>query len=115
VDLVHEHHRRKPAPTIAELPRIEGRTEPHAPVAPPMPSLALEAEHGKSKLRAFALSRFSIGALVLIVLIIVAGKVLIARSGGTSRENPHREDRGRYIERIQRTEVIERTCERDGS
>jgi hypothetical protein len=57
-----------------------------------MPALALEIEHGKSKLRAFASSRFAIGALVLIVLIIVAGKVLIAWFDGAHRDDARRQD-----------------------
>jgi hypothetical protein len=52
---------------------------------------------------------------VLIVFFAMVGAVLIARSGGTPREEPRREDLGRGTERIQRTEVIERTCARDGS
>jgi hypothetical protein len=59
---------------------------------------------GKSKLRALACSRFAIGALV------VTGKVLIARTEATPREEPWRVDPGRCTERIER---IERTCERD--
>lgn len=40
---------------------------------------------------------------------------LIARGGGTTRDDPRREDLGRWTERIQCIEVIERTCARDGS
>ena len=44
-------------------------------------------------------------------MIIMTGKVLIARSG-PPREEPRREELGRYTEHIQRTEVIMRTCAR---
>jgi hypothetical protein len=59
-----------PAPeSELSLARIERRTEPAAPG----PELALEAELGKSKLRALACSPLAIVAVVLIVLIIMTG------------------------------------------
>jgi hypothetical protein len=85
------------------------------------PALALEGEldlRGKSKLRALACSPLAIIAVVLIVLIIVAGKVLIAWHDGAQREDLRRPASGRCTERterIERIERIERTCERDGS
>jgi hypothetical protein len=125
VGLVNEHPRPKPAQTSTvtelielrrvEFSRIEGRTEPSAPE----PALSfdgqLEVRGVSSKIRADARSPLAIVAVVLIVLIFVAGAVLVARGGGTSREDPRREDLGRCTERIQRTEVIEWTCARDGS
>jgi hypothetical protein len=94
--------------------RIEARTEPPAPE----PALSFDGQldlRGVSKVRADARSPLAVVAVVLIVLFVVAGVVLIARSGGRQREEPHREDLGRCTERIQRTEVIERTCARDDS
>lgn len=82
------------------------------------PALALEGEldlRGKSKLRALACSPLAIIAVVLIVLIIVAGKVLIAWHDGAQREDLRRPASGRCTERTERIERIERTCERDGS
>jgi hypothetical protein len=114
VGLVNEHHRPEPAATIAELPRTERRAEPPAPE----PELSFGGQldlRGVSKARADARSPLAIVAVVLIVLFIVAGVVLVARSGGTRREEPPREELGRCTERIHRTEVIERTCSRDGS
>ena len=78
----------------------------------PRPTLALQGEldlRGKSKLRTVAYSPLAIIAVVLIVLIIVAGKVLIAWPDGAQREDSRRPASGRCTERI------ERTCERGGS
>jgi hypothetical protein len=121
VGLVHEHHRPKRAQTSivtslcrVQLPRIEGRTEPPAPE----PALSFDGQldlRGVSKVRADARSPLAVIAVVLIVLFIVAGVVLVARGGDTRGAEPRREDLGRCTERIQRTEVIERTCARDGS
>jgi len=102
VGLMNEHPRPVPAPTVAELARIERRTELPAPG----PALALEAELGKSKLRALACSPLAIVAVVLIVLIIMTGKVLIAWHEGAQREVPGRPDLAR---------CPEWTCTRDGS
>lgn len=96
---------------VAELPNIERRTEPSARA----PALSFDGQldlRGVSKVRADARSPLAVVAVVLIVLFIVAGVVLVARSSGTRREEPRREDLGRCIERI---EVIEMTCTRDGS
>jgi hypothetical protein len=111
----------EPPPTITELhrtklpPLIEGRTKPPAPE----PALSfdgqLELRGVSSKVRADARSPLAIVTVVLIILIIVAGAVLVASGGGTWRGDPRREDLGRCTERIQRTEIIERTCARDGS
>jgi len=70
------------------LARIERRTELPAPE----PALALEGEfdlRGKSKLRALACGRFAVVAVVLIVFIIVAGRVLI-EYGRAARERAQR-------------------------
>lgn len=104
----------RPEPELS-LAHIERRTEPVAPG----PALAFEGEldlrRGTSKLRALACSPLAIVAVVLIVLIIVTGKVLIARSEALPREEPRRDGVGRCIEHTHRVEVIERMCERDGS
>lgn len=97
------------------------RVERRAELPAPGPALAIEGEldlRGKSKLRALACSPLAIVAVVLIVLIIVAGKVLIAWHDGAQREDPQRPASGRCTERterIERIERIERTCERYGS
>jgi hypothetical protein len=137
LELVTEPHR--PEPTVqsprVEAPRIVVAMDPHPPEPPepalsfarvehrierpaPGPALALEGEldlRGKSKLRALASSPLAIIAVVLIVLIIVAGKVLIAWHDSAQREDPRRPASGRCTERIERIERTERTCERDGS
>jgi len=120
LDLVTEPHR--PEPTVqsprAEAPRIVVPMDPH----PPEPELSfrarLEPDGSGAEVSARARSRIGVIAVscVLIVFFVMVGAVLIARSGGdVQRAEPHREDRGRCTERIQRTEVIERTCARDGS
>jgi hypothetical protein len=110
VGLANEPPRRETAlPAAASLP-IEWPSEPPAPE-----ELSVDAQLGGMKVRAGARSPLAIVAVVLIVLIIVVGKVLIARTGGTSREELRREELGRCTERIQRTELIERPYARDGS
>jgi hypothetical protein len=63
--------------------------------------------------------RFVALARVLIALFLVAGAVVIAvviaMGLRTPREDPRRQDLGRCTKRIERTEVTERTCRRDGS
>lgn len=120
VGLVNEHHHPERAPTVAELPRTEPpRIERRTELPAPEPALSFDGQLDlrgvSSKVRADARSPLAVVAVVLIVLFIVAGAVLIARGGGTSREAPGRKDLGRCTERIQRTEVVERTCTRDGS
>jgi hypothetical protein len=102
--------------TVTEPPGVEDSTEP------PVPELSLRARvesHGNAEIWARARTRLGVIAVscVLIVFFIMVGAVLIARSGGSTRrrEEPHREELGRCTERIQRTEVIEWTCARDGS
>jgi hypothetical protein len=110
VGLVH-HPRSKPPPTIAERPRIESCTEP--PAAEPELSFRarVEPHGGGAELVARARTRIGVIAVscVLIVFFIVAGVVLVARSGVAQREDSRRS--GRCTEHIER---IERTCTRDG-
>jgi hypothetical protein len=118
-NLATKHRHPEPAPTVAELPRtelprVERRTEP------PAAELSFRARvepHGSAEVSARARSKIGVIAVscVLIVFFIVAGIVLVTRSGGAQREQLRREDLGRCTERMQRTEVIERTCTRDGS
>jgi hypothetical protein len=117
VGLVHEH-RPKPAaaPTVTELPRIEGRAAPPAPSpSASVDELSVDAELRGVKVRAGARGA-GIAALqrVLIVLILVAGAVAIVRSFAMSPEAPRRPDLGRCTE-PPHTEGIERRCARDGS
>ena len=95
VGLVHDP-RPKPAPIIAELPRIEARA---APPAPAVDELSVDAELRGVKVRAGARGA-GIAALqhVLIVLIVVAGAVAIVRSFVMSPEAPRRPDLGRCTE-----------------
>jgi hypothetical protein len=113
VGLVHDP-RPKPAPTIAELPHIEGCTEP--PAAEPELSFRARVEPHGSGAEVVARARTRIGVIavscVLIVFFIVAGVVLVARSGAAQREDSRRSGRcTEHIERIERTEL---TCTRDG-
>ena len=113
-ELAHiERRTGPPAPEPAlSLARIERR--PKLPAPGPAPALALEAELGKSKLRALACSPLAIVAVVLIVLIIMTGKVLIAWHDGAQREVPRRPDLGRCPEHVEHIERTEWTCTRDG-
>lgn len=124
VELVTEPPRPKPAAasTVLELPRVVGRLAPLTPE--PEPALSFGARidpRGVSEVRAGPHGAPAIVALarVLIVLFLVAGAVVIAVVIGmglrTPREDHRRQDLGRCTERIERTEVIERTCTRDGS
>lgn len=78
--------RPKPTPTIAELPRIEGRTEP--PAAEPELSFRARVEPHGGGAEVVARARTRIGVIavscVLIVFFIVAGVVLVARNGAAS-------------------------------
>jgi hypothetical protein len=130
VGLVTEDPRPKPAPTstVPELPRIAGRVESPAAEPAPAPEPAPTAEpelsfrarvepHG-SGAEVVARARTRIGVIgvscVLIVFFIVAGVVLVARTGAAQREDPQRPDLGRCTKRIERTERTELTCTRDG-
>jgi hypothetical protein len=85
---------------------------------PPEPELSFRArlEPDGSGAEVSARARSRIGGVaascVLIVFFIVAGVVLVARTGGAQREDPRRLGPARCTERIER---IDRTCERDGS
>lgn len=118
VGLVIEDPRPKPAPTstVPELPRIAGRAE--LPAAEPAPAAEPElsfrarvAPHGSGEVVAHARIRIGVIAVscVLIVFFIVAGVVLVARSGAAQREDSRHS--GRCTERIERTEL---TCTCDG-
>ena len=121
VGLVIEDPRPKPAPTstVPELPRIAGRAElpaaEPAPAAEPELSFRARVEpHGSGEVVAHARSRIGVIAVscVLIVFFIVAGVVLVARSGAAQREDSRHSGRcTEHIERIERTEL---TCTRDG-
>jgi hypothetical protein len=63
---------------------------------------------------AIACSRFAIVAVVLIVLIIVAGEVLIAWHDGAAREEPRHPNLSRCTQHVERIERTEWTCTRDG-
>jgi hypothetical protein len=119
-----EDPRPKPAPTstVPELPRIAGRAEPPAAEPPPAtePELSFRARvepHGNGA-EVVARARTRIGVIavscVLIVFFIVAGVVLVARSGAAQREDPRQPDLGRCTQHIERIERTEWTCTRDG-
>ena len=112
VGLENEPPRPEAAPPVAASLPIERPTEPPAPE-----ELSVDAQLCGMKVRAGARSPLAIRAVVLIVLILVVG--LIARDvlndrGATSREDPRRDNLGRCVERPA-TEVLGRTCARDGS
>jgi hypothetical protein len=118
VELVNDHD--PPEPTLestpVEAPRIVVPMDHH----PPEPELSfrarVEPDGSGAEVSARARSRIGVIAVscVLIVFFIVAGVVLVARSGA-QREDPRRQNLGRCTERIERIERTERTCERDGS
>lgn len=119
LNLVTEHHR--PEPTVqsprVEAPRNVVAMDPHPPPEPELSFRArLEPDGSGAEVSARARSRIGVIAVscVLIVFFIVAGVVLVVRSGGAQREEPRRVDPGRCTERTERIERIERTCERDG-
>lgn len=110
--LANEPPRREAARPAAESRPIERPTEP-----PASEELSVDAQLCGMKVRAGARSPLAICAVVLIVLILVVGVIardVLTDRGGTSREDLRRENLGRCIERPA-TEVIGRTCARDGS
>lgn len=129
VGLVTEDLRPKPAPTstVPELPRIAGRAEPAAELPPAIepaptaePELSFRARvepHGNGA-EVVARARTRIGVIavscVLTVFFVVAGVVLVARTGAAQREGPQRPDLGRCTHHIERIERTEWTCTRDG-
>jgi hypothetical protein len=73
---------------------------------------------GISKVRAGAHGPLAVSALAVVLIVLVVGVVVVARTSGISgmrREDSRRRDFDRCTERIQRTEVIERSCARDDS
>lgn len=109
----HDHPEPTVKPPPVEAPRIVVPMDHH----PPEPELSLHArlepDGSGAEVSARARSRIGVIAVscVLIVFFIVAGVVLVARSGGAQRR---RVDPGRCTERIERIERTVRTCERDG-
>jgi hypothetical protein len=110
------HLEKLPKSTVAESPRIVDRMDPDSS------EFVFDLQHaprGATKVRAGARGVPAITALarVLIVLFVVAGIVAIVMGARTPREDPRRRENPctERIQRIERTEYIERTCAPDGS